>query len=673
MSVPDVADNKQFYSFYGTLNLLSKTYEIRKDPKGKSNLREIIEDNVLTHQRSIFDLEHNPDQLIKSFTYTKRTQPTPEIVLHIGDAQTQTTVKITKDKSENVGTAPTSLISDAYGNGYLSLFSNYIDIPLNSKFSKDDANTLCGTIENLFTYRTGPSDPYIWTTEQDMLALFDKTFLLLTFNMIYYRHKGHDLFTPVFKLKNDGGAPLKDKLSIESLIYIDEFSKIQRPTFLMLLIYYAGYDFGIKPEDICNKFSNKFSQSPNGMSFDIKLYAPSPNRDEAIYNKSVHSEIKPTSVNLEVEELVAYHVGGEISSLWEYVNGKLTILINNMLSDKTKMTHYKTLFSKKYYKNSLFLFECITELKTYKEYVSSPENFAAIAYPLSTLKTLEILIIKLSYILTILEPDFIPLETMSFDVVMNGKTLKYVINSQLQATNISIDDYIPPNKIMAALDSLIYKVLDWGGLQTIADSRAHAVFTENERDARFNNLLKKQVDYYNAMHIRKAMDHKIITRKIKSLDEHIKKLQAIPSKSDADKITFYTKQCEFYNNEALATWLEYIMNQVKAKSEKAKELSGLVSDLVSKSTGKADFDKAVKAFDAIKVPNSTVQEQSKFYRDDPTIRGFKAQYNDTLGKLKAISGASLPSPMLGGGGKNTTKKVNRKQVQSKTKNKKQKR
>jgi hypothetical protein len=653
MSGPNVSDNKQFYSFYGTLNLLSETYEIRKDNKDteKSKLPGIIQEKVIRKDKDLIDHAHNSDQLIKSFTYTKRTQPTLEIVLHIGDARTPTTVKITRDKSENVGTAAVEKsISDAYGDGYryLSLFSNYIDIPLNSKFNDSEANNLCSTIENLFTYSSG--GPYIWTTETDMLALFDKPFLLLTFNMIYYRHKGHDLFTSVFKLKKDDmPPPTQEKLSIESLIYIDEFSKNKPPTFLMLLIYYAGYDFGIKPDDICDKFSNKFSQSPNGMSFDIKLYAPSPNRDEATCNNSVHSEIKPTSVNLEVEELVAYHVGGEISSLWEYVNGKLTILINNMLSDKTKVTHYKTLFSKKYYKNSLFLFECITELKTYKEYISSPENFAAIAYPLSTLKTLEILIIKLSYILTILEPDFIPLETMSFDVVMNGKTLKYVINSQLQATNISIDDYIPPNKIMATLASVVYNV----------PSMTRAIVTVSERDARVKNLLKKQADYYNAMHIRKAMDHKIITRKIESLDEHIKKLDP------KDELTLYTKQCELYKNQALAIWLKNIMDNVKAKSEKAKELSE--ADI----TSTTDLDTAVIAFENIKVPNLT--EQSDFYRNDITIQGIKSDYDAALAALIKKNPAASPPPMLGGGGKNTTKKVNRKQVQSKTKNKKQKR
>jgi hypothetical protein len=659
-TVMDVSDNKQFYSFYGTLNLLSDTYDIRtkntKD-KDKSNLLTIIKDRVLDKENAITTRQHNSDQLIKSFTYTKRTQPTLEIVLHIGEARTQTTVKITnKAEPESVGTTPVpGLISAAYDR--LSLFSNYIDIPLNSKFSKDDAKTLCDTIENLFTYGVGGTNPYIWQTETHMLALFDKPFLLLTFNMIYYRYKRYDLFTPVFKLKKDDGtSPTQQKLSIESLIYIDEFSKNQPPTFLMLLIYYAGYDFGINPDDICDKFSNKFSQSPNGMSFDIKLYAPSPNRDEATCNNSVNSKIKPTSVNLEVEELVAYHVGGEISSLWEYVNGKLTILINNMLSDKTKVTHYKTLFSKTYYKNSLFLFECITELKTYKEYISSPEHFATIAYPLSTLKTLEILIIKLSYILTILEPDFIPLETMSFDVVMNGKTLKYVINSQLQATNISIDDYIPPNKIMAALDSLIYNMsAEWRG----------AVVTVSERNARFTNLLKKQAHYYNAMYIRKAMDHKIITRKIESLNKPITELQAKASKSTADEITLYTKQCELYNNEALAIWLKNIMDRVKAKSEKAKDLSKL--DI----TSAADLDKAVKAFEDIIVPNST--EQSDFYRDDLTIQGIKPKYDAALANLKGKFPGASPPPMLGGGGKNTTKKVIRKQVQSKTKNKKQKR
>ena len=438
-------------------------------------------------------------------------------------------------------------------------------------------------IKSLFTFKqtTGTggvtADYYVWESKYYMLALFNQPFLLLTFDMYYYNVKKKPLFKNNFDIKNetavsgrqqqsrpqgrtgqsqnlDGNRGEKGSfaqqwegeeellneaegedeaegeeegevqdegerpLTVESLLYIETFSG-KLPTFLMLLIYYAGYSFNIDVEDITSKFRNKFNQSTNRTSFDIKLqstnrtsfdiklYAPIPDKIETIYNNVLKSQIQPNSVDLTFEKLEVYHVGSEVISLWDYVNGKLTILINNMLNSKDKddKNRYKTLFKKPYTSNSLFLFECIDALKKYKEYILIPANITTIAFPMSTLKTLEILILKLSYILSVLEPTFIPIETMSFDVIMNGKTLKYVINSELQATNISIDDYISNDKLMSAILSTRAAVMT-----PTNSAKANTFLTDSNALDIQKSVIKKMVDDYRRNYLEKNIAYERI-------------------------------------------------------------------------------------------------------------------------------------------------------------------
>jgi hypothetical protein len=343
----------------------------------------------------------------------------------------------------------------------------------------------------------------------------------------------------------------KKKITLSDLLSIETFSPNKLPTFLMLLIYYAGYSFNIYTPDITSKFRNKFNQSSNKTSFPIKLYVPIAHPNETKYNNKVTGTIKPETVDLSIETLQVYHVGIKIASLWDYVNGKLTILISNMLnsnSDKTVKDNYKNLFKKTYNSNKLFLFECISELKKYKEYILNSSNIQSIEFPMSTLKTLEILILKLSYILSVLEPTFIPIETMSFDVTMNGKILKYVINSELQATNISIDDHISNDKLMEAILSTRAVVI-YGSEKGIA--RANNFFSESTAVEVQKSLIQKEVDTCTNNTLAKLIAYKKIERERNRSYANYKKIRKDTLKKKTEEglntaIQHYKLELDYY-------------------------------------------------------------------------------------------------------------------------------
>jgi cellobiose-specific phosphotransferase system component IIA len=342
----------------------------------------------------------------------------------------------------------------------------------------------------------------------------------------------------------------KEPILLGDLLSIETFSPTKLPTFLMLLIYYAGYSFNIYTPDITSKFRNKFNQSSNKTSFPIKLYVPIAHPNETKYNNKVTGTIKPETVDLSIETLQVYHVGIKIASLWDYVNGKLTILISNMLnsSDKTVKDSFKILFKKTYNSNKLFLFECISELKKYKEYILNSSNIQSIEFPMSTLKTLEILILKLSYILSVLEPTFIPIETMSFDVTMNGKILKYVINSELQATNISIDDHISNDKLMAAILSTRAVVID-GSEKGIA--QANNFFSESTALEVQKSLIQKEVDTCTNNTLAKLIAYKKIERERNRSYANYEKIRSNTLKKETEEglntaIQHYKLELDYY-------------------------------------------------------------------------------------------------------------------------------
>jgi len=512
--------SKHFKQFYGKLNVISEIIGKKKNAitnistfdtifassnKTRATPRTDSETNTL---QTILDKQHDSALLIDTFDYPKQkyTEGTDSITKKFSAGNFMTSIIDVKIKFD-VQTTPNP--PEWFNEERVSIFKIDEDKDkeptINELYSNE--NDYTDIIKNLFAFKNTTTIQYVWETKYNMLALFNQPFLLLTFDMYYYNKKHIHLFKNNFDVK-EAAAPVAaaaapgaagagatapaaaatpPPLRVESLLNIDTFYGTL-PTFLMLLIYYAGYSFGIQKDDITSKFRNKFNQSSNKTSFPIKLYVPIPDKIETLYNNVLKSTTKPTSVDVSVESLEVYHVGGQVISLWDYVNGKLTILINNMLNTKDDKERYKTLFKKQYASNSLFLFDCIAELKKYKEYILNPAYITTIAFPMSTLKTLEILILKLSYILSVLEPTFIPIETMSFDVVMNGKTLKYVINSELQATNISIEDHISNDKLMEA----------------ILSTRAVAMEPDDVGKAKANNLLSD----YNAVEIQKSVIQK---------------------------------------------------------------------------------------------------------------------------------------------------------------------
>jgi len=533
----DIAGFTHFYEFYQKLNVISEiinktTTTIPSDPTPLFNKifgdsrsdrdRKKAETDERPTLKAILDKQHESGDLIKTFMYDKPTGKTGKTEtnfiaknLRIGSTTEIILIAINKKAEVQGNTTPTWFDSNMFSIFNLDEFDDN-DRPAEATEKKNikELHSVTHTdyalsIKTLFQYHyINHSDTrlttYVWESKYNMLGLLTQPFLLLTFDMYYYNVKGAPLFRKNFDVIEEAseGEAATNNISVESLLAINIFKQNQLPTFLMLLIYYAGYSFNINVDDITSKFRNKFNQSSNKTSFPIKLYVPISHPMETKYNNLLKSAIKPDSVDLNVETLQVYHVGYQIASLWDYVNGKLTILINNMLNsnskdDKARLTD---LFKKKYTSNNLFLFECINELKKYKEYILNPANITTIEFPMSTLKTLEILILKLSYILSVLEPTFIPIETMSFDVVMNGKTLKYVINSELQATNISIDDNISNDKLMAAILSTRAGVM---GLTTTGKETANLLLSDTESKEIIKSSIQKEADISRSNKIEK--------------------------------------------------------------------------------------------------------------------------------------------------------------------------
>ena len=546
-----------FKDFYGKLNVISEIISKKKTTItntrttfdtifGNANKSKPNSHDETDTLKAILTKPHDSTVLIETFDYPKpkEIEGTDYITkkFEAGNFQNQNERIEVKIKFD-VEVSPTQSWFDDNLVSIFKINEEDEDIKpnireLNSYTGSGYGSEYTANIKQLFTFKTvrDKTNPqYVWESKYNMLALFNQPFLLLTFDMYYYNIKNEPLFKNNFDVKEDtaaaaaAAAAATKLLSVESLLNIETFYG-KLPTFLMLLIYYAGYRFNIKVEDITSKFRNKFNQSTNGKSivsqrtcFDIKLYAPIPDKIETKYNNLLKSLIKPTSVDLTYETLEVYHVGSEVKSLWDYVNGKLTILINNMLNSKDKddKNRYKTLFKKPYTSNSLFLFECIDALKKYKEYILIPANITTIAFPMSTLKTLEILILKLSYILSVLEPTFIPIETMSFDVIMNGKTLKYVINSELQATNISIDDHISNDKLMSAILSTRAAAIE---TNDTSKTKAKNLLSDSTALELEKSVIKKQADLYHRNYLEKNIAYQRIYSEFLKSDANLTKL-----------------------------------------------------------------------------------------------------------------------------------------------------
>jgi hypothetical protein len=577
----DIDGSKHFYEFYEKLNVISEiinktTTTIPSDPTplfnkifGDSRSERDMKINETDERptlRAILNKQHESGDLIKTFMYDKPTGKTGKTEtnfiaknLRIGSTTDIILIAINKKAEVQGPKTPAWFDSDMFSIFNLDEFE-YDDTKKNIKELHSVTHkdyTLF--IRTLFKYHyinhsDTRLDNYVWESKYNMLGLLTQPFLLLTFDMYFYNVNGAPLFRKNFDVIEEAseGEAATNKISVESLLAINIFKQNQLPTFLMLLIYYAGYSFNIELHDITSKFRNKFNQSSNKTSFPIKLYVPISHPMETKYNNLLKSAIKPDSVDLNVETLQVYHVGYQIASLWDYVNGKLTILINNMLNsnskdDKARLTD---LFKKKYTSNNLFLFECINELKKYKEYILNPANITTIEFPMSTLKTLEILILKLSYILSVLEPTFIPIETMSFDVVMNGKTLKYVINSELQATNISIDDNISNDKLMAAILSTRAGVM---GSTTTGKETANLLLSETESREIIKSSIQKEADISRSNKIEKTIAY------TKIHDEFVKSNASLAQLTD-----HYTK-AGFSDEDLKLT--ETYMNSVVQNSE----------------------------------------------------------------------------------------------------------
>jgi|688.fasta_scaffold47731_5 hypothetical protein len=655
---------KHFYEFYEKLNVISEiinktTTTIPSDPTPLFNKifgdsqRERDMKKAETDERptlkAILDKQHESGDLIKTFMYDKPTGKTGKTEtnfiaknLRIGSTTEIILIAINKKAEVPGATAPPWFDSDMFSIFNLDEFDDN-DRPEEATEKKNIKelhsvihNDYTLSIKTLFRYHdinrvdTGLTT-YVWKSKYNMLGLLTQPFLLLTFDMYFYNVKGAPLFRKNFDVIDEEPdvEAATSKVSVESLLAINIFKQNQLPTFLMLLIYYAGYSFNINVDDITSKFRNKFNQSSNKTSFPIKLYVPISHPMETKYNNLLKSAIKPDSVDLNVETLQVYHVGYQIASLWDYVNGKLTILINNMLNsnskdDKARLTD---LFKKKYTSNNLFLFECINELKKYKEYILNPANITTIEFPMSTLKTLEILILKLSYILSVLEPTFIPIETMSFDVVMNGKTLKYVINSELQATNISIDDNISNDKLMAAILSTRAGVMD----STPTKETANLLLSETESIEIIKSSIQKEADISRSNKIEKNIAYTKIHDEFEKSTTSLAQLtdDFVKAHFSADDLNL----TETYMNRVVQN-SELKLADKKAELEKnyADEIYSAATALLRAFTP-SDYP-TEKQFADFRKPKSDIN-------NDPAVQGI---LDDLRAKKKQLATAAGQSP-----------------------------
>ena len=260
------------------------------------------------------------------------------------------------------------------------------DINLYTKQQSDN----CSKILQLFNFNKDETTLHnlnnMYKSKKTKLNLM----VILAFDIFYYNFEKKHIFDSNFK-KTDT-PEYKATYSVPNIMVsgLKAIDKLPRgANFFTLLIFYASYDFSIDAP-IVNKFiANKF---------DIKPFMLFSNDEFELYKK-VHI-LDPYVFDLSNESLQLFHVGS-IETEWDYANGKLTILLYNMLQDSS----YKELFNTRYISNKLFLFDCINAIKQYR--ASIIQLSISIQYPLSTLKAIEILLIKLSYILNELDNKFL--------------------------------------------------------------------------------------------------------------------------------------------------------------------------------------------------------------------------------------------------------------------------
>ena len=646
-----------FTEFYNKLNVvceLNKTQVKDKFSKIDSN------DKI----QAISAKKHIPDELIQTFmfdTQTPQSKYTTELTINI--VTSSISIIISQDIKHN-GKAIDGAFTTKniwFDNDSFKLFTIDTNHPTTNVVALNslrDAGTNLGYINTLFKFNSGGSTNYVWDRKFDMLALFNRPVLLLAFDMYCYNHGSKHLFTKTFDIETEDS---EEPIGVYSLLNMEKFKLNRRPTFLMLLMYYAGYSFNIESDDISKKFRNKFY---NGNSFEIKLYASIDNQVETTYNNLLKSTIKPMSVDLDIETLQVYHVG-KIASLWDYVNGKLTILINNMLTHGTDKDYYKTLLKREYTSNSLFLMECIKELKKYKEYIINPLNITTIAYPISTLKTIEILILKLSYILSILEPTFIPVETMSFDLIMDGKKFKYVINSELQATNISVEDHISNDRLMAAILSLrdfelADHTLDERAAEAAVDKAFYntlALIPKHEANSIYTRKFEKEASDYENIQQRSVIEKAKLENTERSLGANLAELEAQLGKEKTElsrHVKYNTDALKLLETQRELAVLTYRVSKAKRKVSLAQEIiETIIND-------KRILDKTISEYNKINVPNYDEEEK------DPSVNDLDKKIDEQKRTLASLRPSTT---LVGGSSKNTTKKVNKKQRQTHSKKK----
>lgn len=584
----------------------------------------------------IIQKKHITADLIKTFTFDNTLSNSSFITeLKVNSHKDPITIKISQGIKQSGNKAIDNLLKNPwFDESRFELFkvstednTNIVALNSSTKNHSDDIMTLFN--------RKG--DKYVWETKNDMLELFNRPVLLLTFDMYYYNNNKKQLFQKNFELEDIAVIEEDTDFTVYSLLHMDKFDLTRRPSFLMLLMYYAGYSFNIEKQKIIEKFKNKFY---SGTSFEIKLYTPIDNKIETTYNNLLKSTIKPTTVDLDVETLQVYHVGGKINSLWDYVNGKLTILINNMLSSGTDKERYKTMLMKEYTSNSLFLFDCIDALKKYKEYILNPANITTIAYPMSTLKTIEILILKLSYILSVLEPTFIPIETMSFDVIMDGKKLKYVINSELQATNISIEDHISNDTLMTAILSTRELLFDLT-VNNITKEKSLALISTDKANSIYSKKFTKDVTYYENMEARKHVENEKLRKTLESFENRLQKREDSLNKTGKDKES--DPEYKGYKESVLDYKLAVARSTFRLGNVKVKKAAA--KDIITEISRNKPITTIVNTYNDIKVPDLDKEEKES---DVISAKSELAEF-----KKSRVS-------LVGGSNKNTTKKVNRK-------------
>jgi hypothetical protein len=203
---------------------------------------------------------------------------------------------------------------------------------------------------------------------------------------------------------------------------------------------------------------------------------------------------------------------------------------------------------------------------------------------------------------------------MSFDIIMDGKKLKYVINSELQATNISIDDHISNDKLMEAILSTRAATMEQ---TTQGKAKAQNLFSDSSALDIQKSFINKMVDTYRNIELEKRIAFKKIKIKFDKSQEFITKFKADLSQFSEDEL----KKYEPYMN------IEVQHLELDIQGYKAFHEHQIAND------------KLQKAEDLLETLNTSSSSQDKLNSDFAALDKNYSKHDITLERIQQLDDA----------------------------------